>query len=186
MYSKLKTFLFLAGCIFLYVPQTHASPEDTQQPITIEADRAVLDEKKQISTYTGNVILKQGGIEVKANIVTVYAKEGQLQRVVAEGNPVHYIQHQQSNENIRGVSQRMEYEIETKRLLLLDNAKLWQGKNHFSGERIQYDPKNEKVIATGGTDDGEEGAQRVQITIQPQSESQTQKQKNLKQPQVNP
>ena len=161
--------IFLYACSFLLCPLVVASPKDIQQPITIEADQAVLDEKKQTSIYTGNVVLKQGGIEVKANKITVYTNDGKLQSVVAEGDPVHYQQQQQKEEDIRGVSQRMEYEAESKRLLLLDGAELWQGGNRFSGQRIQYDPKEEKVIATGDSDGIENGAQRVQIILQPQS-----------------
>ena len=152
-------------CIISCSSLVLASEEDTKQPITIEADQAVLDEEKQISQYTGHVLLKQGGIEVKANSITVYAKDGKLQRVLAEGDPVHFKQ-QRNNENIRGESLRMEYEANNKRVLLLKNAELWQGKNHFSGERIEYDPSMEKVIATGDADTAE---QRVHITIQPKS-----------------
>jgi lipopolysaccharide export system protein LptA len=166
--------IILSMCIILCSSLVIASTEDTRKPITIEADRAVLDEKKQISIYTGNVILKQGGIEVKADTITVYTKEGQLQRVVAEGNPVHYQQQQNNNEDIRGVSQRMEYETETNRVLLLGDAELWQGGNRFSGKRIQYDPGQEKVIATGDPNATENGAQRVKIILQPQSSAKQQ------------
>jgi len=185
MHFNRKLYLFFA-CGLLNVSMALANSEDTQQPITIEADQAVLDEKKQTSTYTGNVIIKQGGIEVRANTVTVHAKNGQLQRVIAEGDPVHYRQ-QQKNDDIRGVSQRMEYEVESKRVLLLGNAELWQGGNRFSGKRIQYDPEQEKVIATGDPDSAENGAQRVQITLQPQStqtnSSEQKSQESLKQQQ---
>ena len=146
-----------------------ASTEDTQQPITIEADHAVLDEQKQTSVYSGNVILRQGGIEVNADTITVYAKDGQLQRIIAEGNPVQYRQHKEQEEDIHGVSRRMEYEAEIKRLVLSNGAELWQGKNHFSGERIQYDPNEERVVATSGPNGIDEGKQRVQITLQPRT-----------------
>jgi lipopolysaccharide export system protein LptA len=146
-----------------------ASSKDTQQPISIEADQAVLDKNKQTSIYTGHVVLKQGGIEVNANTVTVYTKQGQLQRVIVEGDPVNYRQQQQGQEDIRGVSQRMEYDTESKRLLMLGNAELWQGGNRFSGDRIQYDTEKEKVIATGESNNTEIGAQRVEITLQPKS-----------------
>lgn len=163
-----RNLIFLL-CIAISVELAIASSEDTQQPITIEADRAVLDEKKQTSTYTGNVILRQGGIEVKADTVTVYTTEGRLQRVIAEGDPVHYQQQQKNDSDIRGVSQRMEYESESNRVLLLDGAELWQGGNRFSGKRIQFDPEQEKVIATGDPNGAESESKRVQITLQPQS-----------------
>jgi len=167
-----KLIFIYVGSLFCLSP-VFASSEDTQQPIIIEADQAVLDEKNQSSTYTGNVVLKQGGIEVKANIITVYAKEGQLQRVIAEGNPVHYRQqHQQQVEEVRGVCQRMEYETESKSVRLLGGAELWQGGNRFSGNRILYDPSKEKVTVNSSTDESKQDGQRVQIILQPKSPEQ--------------
>jgi lipopolysaccharide export system protein LptA len=166
MLCRQIVFLYI-GSLFCLQP-AYASTEDTQQPIIIEADQAVLDEKNQTSTYTGNVVLKQGGIEVKANIITVYARKGQLQKVIAEGDPVHYRQQQQT-EDIHGVCQRMEYETESKSVLLLDGAELWQGGNRFSGSRILYDPRQEKVIASSSPDESKQDGQRVQIILQPKS-----------------
>ena len=178
-FSHITLLVCMIGCAPFM--KAMASSEDIQQPITIESDKAVLDEKKQISTYSGNVILKQGGIEVKADTITVYTKEGQLQRVVAEGDPVHY-QQQQKDDDIRATSETMEYEAETKRVLLLGGAELWQGDNHFSGARIQYDPSQEKVIATGDSASSESDVQRVKIILQPQSAEK----QNLKQQQDKP
>jgi len=161
--------LFFCACSILWVPVVIANSRDTQQPITIEADQAVIDEKTQTSLYTGHVILKQGGIEVKANTLTVYTKKGQLQRVIVEGDPVNYKQQQQGHEDIRGMSQRMEYDTESNRLQMLGNAELWQGGNRFSGDLIQYDTEHEKVIATGEPGDTETTTQRVEIILQPKS-----------------
>lgn len=154
----------LLCCLSAGVP---ASTEDTRQPINIEADRAEISELKGTSTYSGHVVLNQGGIEVKADTVTVYANEGQLQRITAEGQPVQYRQQRPGEEDVHGVSQRMEYTADGRQLLLLDDAELWQGGNRFSGNRIHYDPKSERVIAT--SKDGGQGGQRVTVTLQPKT-----------------
>lgn len=161
--------------------------DDTQQAIHIEADQAELLEQQGIMTYTGHVLLKQGGIEVKANTVVVYTKDGDLQRVTAEGQPVSYFQkgsseEQQANngtKDIKGKSQRMEYNTKDKRVLLLGNAEFWQGDNHFSGHRIEYDPNTQRVIAnanTAGTTSDQNtqqptSQQRVTVTLQPKKKS---------------
>jgi len=153
----------------------YASKEDTQQPINIEADRAEISEAKGMSTYTGNVILSQGGIEIKADTVTVYVLDAQLQRITAEGNPVHYRQQRTDEDDVRGVSQRMEYLADTKRLLLLGGAELWQGINRFSGHRIQYDPEAERVVASGSSLEAPgspaQDGQRVTVTLQPKKKT---------------
>jgi lipopolysaccharide export system protein LptA len=146
-----------------------ASSGDIQQPINIEADRAELDQQKQISTYTGNVVLRQGGIEIKAATVKVFTQDGSLQHITAEGNPVQFSQQGEGEEDIHGTSLRVEYKTQPKHVLLLGKAELWQGKNHFSGERIEYDPGQEKVIATGAGDGKSSGKGRVKIILHPET-----------------
>jgi len=159
-----------------------AGTDDTQEPIHIEADQAEIQELQGVMTYTGHVLLKQGGIEVRADTVVVYSKEGEVQRITAQGQPVHYLQKQPQNNDttkeIKGVSQRMEYRASDKRLLLLGNAEFWQGENRFSGNRIQYDPETQRVIANAGDDAGagatsQPGAKppRVTVTIQPKKKT---------------
>lgn len=161
-----------------------SSTDDTQQPIHIEADQAEINEREGIMTYTGHVLLKQGGIELRAETVVVYTKDGELQRITAQGKPVHYLQKKlqqpsllespptSTTKEIKGVSQRMEYRAKDKRLLLLGNAEFWQGGNRFSGNRIQYDPETERVIASAGDSSGEVNHSkppRVSVTLQPKT-----------------
>lgn len=174
--------------VSLLSPMVFASTDDTQQPIHIEADQAEINEQQGVMTYTGHVLLRQGGIEVRADTVVVYAKEGELQRITAQGQPVHYLQKSVQNQTqqdnsvkeVKGVSQRMEYNAKNKQLLLLGNAEFWQGENRFSGNRIQYDPESERVIANAGdADTSTEGTQatgstpqRVTVTLQPKKKPQ--------------
>jgi lipopolysaccharide export system protein LptA len=168
MHRKLRQGVLLTLATLTWLSASAmASSEDTEQPINIEADRAEISELKGTSTYTGHVVLNQGGIEVKADIVTVYTTQGQLQRIIAEGKPVQYRQQRPNEEDVHGVSQRMEYTADGRQLLLLDGAELWQGNNRFSGNRIHYDPKAERVIAT--SKDDAQGSQRVTVTLQPKS-----------------
>jgi lipopolysaccharide export system protein LptA len=163
-----QQMLMLSVAILAWPASTAmASTEDTQQPINIEADRAEISERQGTSIYSGHVVLNQGGIEVKADTITVYTNEGQLQRITAEGKPVEYRQQRPNKEDIHGSSQRMEYTADGRQLLLLDGAELWQGGNRFSGNRIHYDPKAERVIAT--SKDSGEGGQRVTVTLQPKT-----------------
>lgn len=163
----------------LFSPLVMASSDDTQQPIRIEADRADIDEPRGVMTYSGHVVLTQGSIQVHADTVVVYSSEGELQRITAQGQPVRYWQKaggglaqdgtvQSTNKEVRGVSQRLEYSTDNKQVLLLGKAEFWQGQNRFSGNRIQYDPEAERVIANaGGAVDADGKAPRVSVTLQP-------------------
>ena len=170
-------FLF---ALVLMSTVAQASNNDTQQPIHIEADQAEISEREGVMTYTGHVLLKQGGIELRADTVKVFSQDGELQRITAEGNPVHYLQRKLQSqfqttqnpveEEIKGVSQRMEYRAKDKRLVLMGNAEFWQGGNRFSGNRIQYDPETERVVANAGEQAGNpqtDKPPRVSVTLQP-------------------
>lgn len=164
----LNRLLLLLLCLCTYSAMTLASSDDTQQPIHIEADRAQIDEQKGVMTYSGHVLLQQGSIEVRAATVVVYSKNGELQRITAQGDPVHYRQQRLNEEAVKGVSQRMEYNADSKQVLLLGSAEFWQGGNRFSGNRIQYDPETESVVANAGSEETDAGdKQRVTVTLQP-------------------
>jgi len=162
---RLKLLLLLISCVFSTL--VLASNDDSQQPVHIEADRAEIDEALGIMTYTGHVIVRQGGIEMRADKVVVYSKEGELQRITAQGQPAHYLQERADGKIVKGSSQRMEYNANSKQVLLLDKAQFWQGGNRFSGNRIQYDPDAERVLANAGAANKTGEQQRVTVTLQP-------------------
>jgi lipopolysaccharide export system protein LptA len=157
-----QTKLIIAVVLLTLGVSTLQAAQD--DPITIEADRATLSEKQGVSTYTGNVVLTQGGIKINADEVIVHHDAGKLTHVTALGSPVQYYQQGESPEkDIHGEAKTMEYFADEQRLLLVDSAKLTQGGNAFSGNRIEYDTQREVVTAAVA----ETGKERVQVTIQP-------------------
>jgi len=169
---RLKLLLLLMSCVLS--AQVLASSDDSQQPVHIEADRAEIDEAQGVMTYTGRVIVRQGGIEMRADKVVVYSNEGELQRITAQGQPAHYLQERADGKIVKGSSQRMEYNANSKQVLLMGKAQFWQGGNRFSGNRIQYDPDAERVIANAGGATSKTGEQqRVTVTLQPRAKKPT-------------
>ena len=162
---KRRATTLVCGLLLLGVVSNVAlAAED--DPITIEADRATLSEKQGVSTYSGNVVLTQGGIKINADKVIVHHDQGKLTHVTATGEPVRYFQQGESQAlDIHGEANTMEYFATEERLLLIESAKLTQGGNAFSGNRIEYDTQREVVTAAVA----ETGEERVQVTIQPNS-----------------
>jgi len=159
---------FSALLLLMWLPAIAQTVDDaTQQPITIMADRAEVDERRGISTYTGNVVLTQGEARMEADRLFVQTKNGDLQSITAEGDPVRYRAARNGDQPLQGQSLRMRFDADTGVLLLLDKAEFWQGPNRFSGERIQYDRKEARVSAG----QGENGGERVQVTIQPKAKA---------------
>ncbi|NOX76334.1 MAG: lipopolysaccharide transport periplasmic protein LptA [Gammaproteobacteria bacterium] len=174
MHRNLKNTsgLLLWACLWLGTNTWAAEDprgEDIQQPVTIEADSAEISERLGQSTYTGNVLLRQGGIELRADRITVFAEQGELRRITASGEPLRFQQLREAEGDVRGSSQRLEYDAISKRLLLLEDARLSQGENRFSGNRIEYDPETRRVLASGRNGEGspEQPGGRVQVILQP-------------------
>lgn len=139
---------------------------DRDQPMYIEADKVHIDEKSGVSTYRGNVSLTQGSMHLTADKAAVHNKKDQtLEKVMIVGNPVRFRQRpDDAAEDVRAESRRMEYFADKDRLNLIEEAKVWQGGNVFTGNRIVYDTLHH--VVTGTKAPGEK-SDRVRITIQP-------------------
>ncbi len=166
---KRHTDIGAALCLLLGALLTAAvtAAETQRQPVTIEADSAVFDERQGQSTYSGHVVITQGGMQIRADEVTVYLADEKLKRIVARGEPVRFRQQREGEKEILGEARRLDYLADEERLLLQDQAWLTQGGNRFSGQRIEYDMPRERVTAA----QGEDGSQRVRVTIQPKAGS---------------
>lgn len=142
-----------------------ALSSDKQQPIHIEADSAVIDDARGTAVYRGNVRYTQGSTQLEAEQVTIYSADRQkVDKVVADGDPATFRQRPDNREqDMRGQAAHIEYYADDARLLLENDAHLWQGKNEFAGSRIEYDTAKETVKARKAEDD----AGRVQVIIQP-------------------
>jgi len=137
---------------------------DKTQPLEIEADSFHLDDAKEVTVYSGNVIVTQGSIKILADKITIHGTRGTTNRVIAVGNPVKFKQQPNSEQAlIRGEAKRLEYRVTTDTVVLTDNATLWQDGNTFSSNRIIYDSK--RSIAKAGNKGS--SSERVKITLKP-------------------
>lgn len=145
---------------------------DRRQPIRITADRMIVDERKGVSHYRGNVFLKQGSLEIRADQLTVRLQQGKISQIVATGNPARLQQKPDERDMIYSSARRMEYNTHSGRLLLIDNARVTQGANRFSGKHIEYNTLNSTV--TAGRDQ-ENKDDRVHVIIEPADKRQESK-----------
>lgn len=150
----------LANCL-----AAAALESDSEQPIYIESNSATYDERKGISIYTGDVQVTQGSMHLDADELTVYLKDGKIDKWVATGNPARFKQTRPGKEEIKAKSQRAEFYAEQSRLILIDKAMVWQGENTTTSDRIEYDTKNAIVSAGQKSSD----AKRVRVTLQPKN-----------------
>jgi LPS export ABC transporter protein LptC/lipopolysaccharide transport protein LptA len=119
------------------------------QMLDIQAQYLLLDEKKGVSIYKGNVIFKKGTLNIKADSITLYFENEKLTKALITGSPAD-VQHQPDNEaKVHAQANKLEYIISKEQLLLTGRAFVNQGNRHFSGEHIKYDTRQRSITAAG-------------------------------------
>ena len=73
---------------FFATAPAYALQSDSKQPIQIEADQGSLDQNNQSTTFTGNVIIKQGTLNIRAGSVNVSRNDKGEPFMKASGSPV--------------------------------------------------------------------------------------------------
>jgi lipopolysaccharide export system protein LptA len=141
---------------------------DRDQPITIEADKASLNDKTGLSTYEGNVKLQQGTLIFTGRHMTVQLTDKKLDVIVLTGNPATAVQRPEGKDTDQHAeANRIEYYANDERVILLDKARVWEtGDEEFRSDRIVINLKTDTVDAGGGGDSG-----RVHITLQPRDKN---------------
>jgi lipopolysaccharide export system protein LptA len=160
-----KSIFLLA--ILCWCTLSYALPNDRQQPIKIESDRAEQNEKKGTTTYEGSVVIRQGSIKINADKVTVFSETDKVDRIVCEGKPAHYQQRPNPEDGLVLASAKtIKYYLVNDKIALLKNASLEQNGTVITGEKIDYDLKAEVVKATSGRNTKE----RIKMVIPPSNQ----------------
>lgn len=74
-------------------PQSTVNPfagmaQDSDQPIKIAADATLADFNAQTATYTGNVVVTQGQMILRADELKIFAPDGAITKIEARGKVV--------------------------------------------------------------------------------------------------
>ncbi len=148
-----------------------AEAADRDKPIDLEADTVKVDDSKQISTYSGNVILTQGTLVIHAEKLIVREDSQGFQHSTSLGNPTTFRQKLEGkNEYMEGSAQRIEYDGRMDKVQLYTKAWVKRGEDIVHGDYIMYDANAEYAEVIGGgsqaaTPGGTGG--RVRAIIQP-------------------
>lgn len=149
-----------------------AESADRDKPIDLEADSVKVDDAKQISTYSGNVILTQGTLIIRADKLIVREDSAGFQHSTSLGNPTTFKQKREGkNEYMEGSAQRIEYDGRMDKVQLYTKAWVKRGEDIVHGDYISYDANAEYAEVIGGTKtvDGTTTNGRVHAIIQPKN-----------------
>ncbi|SNC59055.1 Lipopolysaccharide export system protein LptA precursor [Sodalis endosymbiont of Henestaris halophilus] len=117
-----------------------ALTNDNQQPIHINSAQQAVDMATNTATLIGNVIIKRGSIDIRADKVVITIPDGKKGNEVVEGygSPVSFYQLQDNGKPIRGHSQKIRYETANNLVVLTGNAYLEQLEINVKSDRITY------------------------------------------------
>jgi lipopolysaccharide export system protein LptA len=159
---------FAVYALILAPALAQALPDDRNQPIHIQADRAQLDQRQGVTIYEGDVQLTQGSLQIVAERITIHTNaDNRVQKLVAKGRPARLQQQPDPEKSVIIASaESIDYDVNSEQVLLLSNARLEQGGATMTGNRIDYDILQDIVNVAGeaGTEQP-----RVQMVIPPQN-----------------
>ncbi|RDL45774.1 lipopolysaccharide transport periplasmic protein LptA [Marinomonas piezotolerans] len=167
--NPLKTKTLFFACSALFCLEAFALPDDQQQPISIEADKAFFDQKTGVATYDGNVIAKQGSIEIIAEHLTIKTDiaTNEFNSLHAKGSPSSFSQTiDEAGSILKATGDTLDYSVTKGELEVHDNGFLKRGDNEISADYIHYFIEKDTFNAEN------RGSGRVNMTLQPASNQQ--------------
>ncbi|WP_027468983.1 lipopolysaccharide transport periplasmic protein LptA [Deefgea rivuli] len=138
-----------------------AETADREKPMNIVADNCVADQKTQQSTCTGNVVVTQGTMVMRADKVVMRQDAEGKQFAKGDGRPVRFKQKLDSGEMLDAESLHFDYDEAKGEMVLIDKAWVKKGQDIVMGDTITYNLNTEYYQAQS------KPGSRVNITINP-------------------
>lgn len=159
-----------------------AEKADRDKPVTIEADKLLHDELKQISVFSGRAVLTKGSMVLRGDRIEMRQDpEGyQFGIILPEANKRAFFRQKREgvDEYLEGEAQRIDYDGRADRILLSDQAEIrrYRGttlSDQMSGKRIVYDNLSDVFTIDGqrSSDKSKSSDTRVRATLAPRSKA---------------
>ncbi len=142
------------------------------EPIEISSDRLVLEQNRQLATFTGNVDAIQGDTTLRTDKLLVFytsdeerrasGSDQSVKRLEAEGNVI-IIQPGETAEGDSGV-----YDLAAGKMVLIGNVVLTQGKSVVKGDRLDVDRNTGVSVVSVNQPQGGATRERVRALFVPE------------------
>ena len=121
------------------------TPFKSDQPININADTMVYDNRQSMATFKGSVVARQDNIVIFADEMKVfYSDKGGLNKLFAVGN-VKIIQ----GDTI-ATGKKIVFYNNSQKIVATGNPRVWQGDNVVHGRKITVYLKEDRTVVDGG------------------------------------
>lgn len=174
------TFLVVLGGLLAALP-AWAERADRQKPMNIEADNLRFDDLRQISVFTGNVVLTKGTLIIRGTRVEVRQDAQGYQFGVATAEPgkrAYYRQKREAvDEFIEGEAEVIDYDGKADLVKFIRKADMRRFKgatvnDEMSGQLITYDNTRDVYTVDGRPTTPGGQATRVRAVLTPAAASQ--------------
>ena len=151
----------LAGLLF--AGNASARSTDRDQALDVRAGGLDGPISQSGDTLLTDVIITQGTLRIEAAHAAVTRDNGEVTKVVLQGQPAALQQENDEGVLMKAQAHRIDYDINTETVVLTGSVRIDQGRDVFRGERVRYDTRSARITGDGG-----EGG-RIQLTIQPKN-----------------
>jgi len=176
-FAARRCLLLLSALVLGLAAVAPASAEkgDRDKPINFSGDSGNADLQSRGGALTGNVIITQGTLSIRADKIVFRQNADNSLSATAYGNPVAFRQKRDgSDEYYEGYAQRIEYDGTKEFVELFDRALLKRGQDEIRSNYISYNAATELFRAEGRADTSADAAgpgPRVRGMFQPKSET---------------
>ena len=135
-----------------------AERADRDKPTVIDSNTLSHDEQRQVTIFTGNVVLTKGTLSLRGDRMELWQDAAGNFYGVVNGKPARFRQKREGlNEFIEGESLTLDYNGKTETVLLVGNAimRRLEGdvlKDQVSGDRLTYNNVTEKYLVESGAE----------------------------------
>ncbi len=179
----IKPLALVLGCLCAtVVGPVQAERADRSKPINIDADRSTVDLKRRIFSYSGNVVISQGSLNIRAERVEVRETANGRRVAVAQGTDGKATTFRQKgdtrDEVFEGSADRIEYDDQSDVVRFVGNASARRllgavVTGDMSGAIISYDNVNQIFSLEGQSPAGVRGSGRARAVFAPSAPAST-------------
>lgn len=150
-------------CFLLACGPLHALKTDRQEPLDVKADTTDGTLGDGMATLKGNVEIRQGTLQILADVANVSKLEGRVNHIELTGTPVHLQQEIETEGLVTAEASSISYEVASGIVTLTGAADVVHPQYHISGEKLIYDMNLQHFQGNGGEENG-----RIQIRLDPE------------------